>query len=104
MAAIAFTAEALERSTIQTVSDIKTIAPGFTFSQEGGKDNASLSLRGIGQIPLGEVTPGVVIYTNEVALPTQGSNIPTYDISSIQVVKGPQGTLFGRNTLGARFW
>ncbi|RYM12002.1 TonB-dependent receptor [Sphingobium cupriresistens] len=96
----AFSTEALERSTVQTVSDIKTIAPGFTFSSEGGKDNVALTLRGIGQLPLGEVTPGVVIYLNDTPLPSVGSNVPTYDIGSIQVLKGPQGTLFGRNTLG----
>ncbi|WP_336971299.1 TonB-dependent receptor [Sphingobium aromaticiconvertens] len=96
----AFSSEALERSTVQTVSDIKTIAPGFTFSSEGGKDNVALTLRGIGQLPLGEVTPGVVIYLNDTPLPAVGSNVPAYDISSIQVLKGPQGTLFGRNTLG----
>ncbi|WP_395335232.1 TonB-dependent receptor [Novosphingobium sp. BL-8A] len=96
----AFSAEALERSTVQTVSDLRTITPGFTFSAEGGKDNVALTLRGIGQLPLGEVTPGVVIYVNDTPLPAVGSNVPTYDISSIQVLKGPQGTLFGRNTLG----
>lgn len=96
----AFSADALERSTVQTVSDVKTIAPGFTFSSEGGKDNVALTLRGIGQLPLGEVTPGVVIYLNDIPLPSVGSNVPTYDIGSIQVLKGPQGTLFGRNTLG----
>jgi iron complex outermembrane receptor protein len=96
----AFSAATLERSTVQTVSDIRTLTPGFTFASEGGKDNIALSLRGIGQIPLGEVTPGVVVYINNVALPSVGSNIPAYDVSSIQVLKGPQGTLFGRNTLG----
>ncbi len=96
----AFSPEALERSTVQTVSDIKAITPGFTFSSEGGKDNVALTLRGIGQLPLGEVTPGVVIYMNDTPLPAVGSNVPTYDIASIQVLKGPQGTLFGRNTLG----
>lgn len=96
----AFSAEALERSTVQTLSDIKTITPGFTFASEGGKDNIALTLRGIGQIPLGEATPGVVVYINDVPLPSVGSNIPTYDLGSIQVLKGPQGTLFGRNTLG----
>jgi iron complex outermembrane receptor protein len=96
----AFSSEALERSTVQTISDVKTIAPGFTFASEGGKDNVALTLRGIGQLPLGEVTPGVVIYLNDTPLPSVGSNVPTYDIASIQVLKGPQGTLFGRNTLG----
>ena len=96
----AFSAEALERATVQELRSINVLTPGLTFSNEGGGGNATLSLRGIGQIPLGEGTPGVVIYVNNMALPPDGSNIPTYDIGSIQVLKGPQGTLFGKNTLG----
>jgi iron complex outermembrane receptor protein len=96
----AFSAEALERSTIQSVQDINVITPGFRAGSEGGKSDVSLSLRGIGQVPLGEVSPGVVTYFANVPLPSIGSNLPTYDIASIQVLKGPQGTLFGRNTLG----
>src|SRR3546814_2379738 len=88
------------RSTIQTVADINTITPGFRAGAEGGKENASISLRGIGQVPLGEASPGVVTYFADIPLPSFGSNIPTFDLSSIQVLKGPQGTLFGRNTLG----
>jgi iron complex outermembrane receptor protein len=96
----AFSAATLNRSSVQTVSDIRTITPGLTFSSEGGKDNVSLSLRGIGQIALGEATPGVVTYFANVPLPSIGSNVPTFDVANIQVLKGPQGTLFGRNTLG----
>ncbi len=96
----AFSNAALERSNVQTLADIRTITPGLTFSSEGGKDNVSLTLRGIGQIPLGEATPGVVTYFANVPLPSIGSNVPTFDVGSVQVLKGPQGTLFGRNTLG----
>lgn len=97
---VAFSSAALERSSIQTIADIRTIAPGLTFSSEGGKDNTAVTLRGIGQIPTGEVTPGVVTYFANVPMASLGSNVPTYDIGNIQVLKGPQGTLFGRNTLG----
>ncbi|WP_395335221.1 TonB-dependent receptor [Novosphingobium sp. BL-8H] len=97
---VAFSDTALERSSVQTIADIRTISPGLTFSSEGGKDNTSVSLRGIGQIPTGEVTPGVVTYFANVPLASLGSNVPTFDIGNIQVLKGPQGTLFGRNTLG----
>ena len=96
----AFSSEALQRSTVQELRSINVLTPGLTFTNEGGASGATLTLRAIGQIPLGEGTPGVVIYLNNEALPPQGSNVPTYDIASIQVLKGPQGTLFGKNTLG----
>lgn len=96
----AFSGESLERSNVRTLTDITAIAPGLTFASEGGKDTIAVTLRGIGNLPLGEGTPGVVTYVNNVAIPVTGSNIPTYDIASVQVLKGPQGTLFGKNTLG----
>ena len=43
------------------------------------------------------------MYFAEVALtPSQGTNLSMYDLSSVQVLKGPQGTLFGRNSTGGR--
>ncbi|MBA2933705.1 TonB-dependent receptor [Sphingomonas sp. CGMCC 1.13654] len=96
----AFSGATLTRSSVQTIADIRTISPGLTFSSEGGKDNTAVTLRGIGQIPTGEVTPGVVTYFANVPLASLGSNVPTFDIANVQVLKGPQGTLFGRNTLG----
>lgn len=96
----AFSAEGLARSNVQTASDLRTVTPGFTIASEGGKDTMALTMRGIGNLPQGEGTPGVVMYVNNVPLPIVGSNIPTYDVSGVQVLKGPQGTLFGKNTLG----
>lgn len=49
----AFSAGALERSTVQEHRSINVLTPGLTFANEGGAGNATLSLRGIGQIPLG---------------------------------------------------
>lgn len=96
----AFSGESLERSNVRTLTDLTTVAPGLTFAPEGGKDTIAVTLRGIGNLPLGEGTPGVVTYVNNVSVPIVGSNLPTYDVASVQVLKGPQGTLFGKNTLG----
>jgi len=100
LAVAAFDSAALERSTVQAVQDLTNITPGLRFGVEGGKISASVSLRGIGQTPVGGGTPGVVQYFADVPMPSEGSNIPTFDLANIQVLKGPQGTLFGRNTLG----
>ncbi|MGB3796325.1 MAG: TonB-dependent receptor [Alteraurantiacibacter sp.] len=96
----AFSSEALNRSTVQELSDVRVIAPGLNFNSEGGKNTINVSLRGLGQLPVGLATPGVVTYVNNVAIPSLGSSIPTFDLSDIQVLKGPQGTLFGKTTLG----
>src|SRR3546814_6181166 len=57
-------------------------------------------LRGLAKVWLGEGVPAVVSYFADVPLVGDGTNFPTYDIASMQVLKGPKGTLFGRNTLG----
>lgn len=92
--------EQLQNSTVQSLNDLTSLAPGLRFSSEGGGGVSSLSLRGLSKTPVGETLPAVVIYFAEVALPNQGVDVPTYDLENIQVLKGPQGTLFGRNTLG----
>ena len=79
---------------------MRTIAAGLNFNSEGGKNTINVSLRGLGQLPVGLATPGVVTYVNNVAIPSLGSSVPTFDIGNIQVLKGPQGTLFGKTTLG----
>src|SRR3546814_8449277 len=49
----AFSSEALQRSNISTAADLTSITPGFTFAPEGGKDNIAVTLRGIGNLPIG---------------------------------------------------
>lgn len=100
VAVTALSRESLEKSSVQELENLTAVVPGFRFSFEGGANNVSLSLRGLGIVPLGEGVPSVVIYNNDVPLPKVGGNISTYDLANIQVLKGPQGTLFGRNTIG----
>lgn len=95
----ALSSTALAQKSVQQLDDLTAIAPGFRFSAEGGRNQQTLSLRGLGQVPVGEGVPAVVTYFAEVPLPKEGSNLPTFDLTNIQVLKGPQGTLFGRNTI-----
>ena len=96
----AFTGEALEQRGVRELDDLNLITPGLRFSQEGGKTTTTVILRGLGRNPIGEGVPAVVTYFADVPLVGEGTNVPTYDLANIQVLKGPQGTLFGRNTIG----
>lgn len=96
----ALSSDALSQHGVVEEQDLNTAVPGFRFGAQGGKGNTDVILRGLSKIPIGEGMPAVVTYFANVALPGRGGNIPMYDIANIQVLKGPQGTLFGRNTLG----
>ncbi len=96
----AFSAEELATRGVQLTQDLNVAVPGFRYSGIGGKSNMEIVMRGLTQTPIGEGTPATIIYMDEVPLPNKASNIPFFDIASTQVLKGPQGTLFGRNSLG----
>ena len=96
----AFSAEQLERKSINDIGDLKKIAPGLNISPAGDKTNPIVVIRGQARSLAGAGTPGTLIYFNDVPLPPTSSLISTLDVSNIQVLKGPQGTLFGRSAVG----
>jgi iron complex outermembrane receptor protein len=96
----AFSPQALERATVLTLDDISFLTPGLRVSSEGAGPVSSVSMRGLGKLPVGDSTPAIVVYFDEAGEPNSGIDIPTYDLASVQVLKGPQGTLFGKNALG----
>jgi len=97
----AFDTAAMESRSIRTTTDLTQASPGLRFSSEGTTYTSSVSMRGLGKNAAATTgTPAVVVYFAEVPVPGDNLNIPTYDLASIQVLKGPQGTLFGRNTIG----
>lgn len=93
-------AEALVSRGVQQTTDLQRIVPGVIFIGAGSDANTSFSIRGQGKDASGPGLPSVISYFNEVPLPSWGSVLPAFDVSSVQVLKGPQGTLFGRNTTG----
>lgn len=87
----------------QNVADILTNAPNVTRTGGGsGKGDANFFIRGIGQVDNSvAVDPGVGIYVDEVYLGRlQGASFDLFDIERIEVLRGPQGTLWGKNTIG----
>jgi len=106
IAVSAFSGESLEARGIQRVDDIAGITPNMTFdninTNGGGGSSAAVFLRGVGQrdfIPSAD--PGVGLYVDGVYFARSvGSVLDLIDIDRIEVLRGPQGTLFGRNTTG----
>jgi iron complex outermembrane receptor protein len=99
-----FTQESLERNRIQTLADLQQFVPSASVTGYNSRNQEWFSLRGQGQTGFdtgGGVGggPAVVGYLAEVPVNIAGPGL-YYDLASVQVLKGPQGTLFGRNTTG----
>ncbi|MBY8824940.1 TonB-dependent receptor [Sphingomonas colocasiae] len=104
IAITAFSAEKLQERQVFSVGDIAQYTPNLNFSSAGGGSSttASFYIRGIGQhIAHFTADPAVGVYLDDVYMArSMGANFGLGDIAQIDVLKGPQGTLFGRNTIG----
>lgn len=104
LAVTAFNAELLERKNIDDVLAISANVPGTLIERStgGGANNLVFAIRGQSQAELSSVVdPSVSLYINDIPVPrSAGANVGFYDVGSVEVLKGPQGTLFGRNTTG----
>ncbi|MGD1953755.1 MAG: TonB-dependent receptor plug domain-containing protein [Sphingomonadales bacterium] len=104
IAVTAFTQETLERRQLFTVNEIAQYVPNLQYSNGAAATSSasSFSIRGIGQVDFITTTdPGVGTYLDGVYLArTTGAALELADIERIEVLRGPQGTLFGRNTIG----
>ncbi|MFT4046210.1 MAG: TonB-dependent receptor [Solimonas sp.] len=95
--------EALEDRHIQNLDDLQSVVPALSVSATSGRPNSPVySLRGIRptESVYGQDPTVAVYFADFVLSPAEGTNLGLYDLSSVQVLKGPQGTLFGRNTTG----
>lgn len=93
------TAENLAEKVILTESDLQTAVPGLTVKTGQNENQLNFSLRGQTVDPFSSSRPSVLPYFNEVQVGGVGGTA-LFDLSSVQVLKGPQGTLFGRNSTG----
>ena len=100
IAVSAFSGTMLEDRQIINTSDLQMNTPNvsFTSTNFGG---SNLSIRGIGNLVISSsADPGVSIHLNEIAVGTNLNSAEFYDMQRVEVLRGPQGTLFGRNATG----
>jgi iron complex outermembrane receptor protein len=106
IAVTALSAEELDRRLVTATTDLDKVAPNLQFhtygTLTGNNSAAQVFIRGIGQTDASPaVDPGVGIYIDEVYMGRAvGGAMDFRDIANVQILRGPQGTLFGRNTIG----
>jgi len=98
VAVTAFSPKDLEQKSIESASDLAHYVPSLASSQQS-RDEQVFYLRGQGPNGGQGGSPGVIAYFAEVPFNGSGPGI-YYDLDSLQVLRGPQGTLFGQNTTG----
>jgi iron complex outermembrane recepter protein len=106
IAITAFSADALQQKGITNVSQLSDLTPNVSLDAgtpfSGSDTVLSAYIRGIGQDDFAfNLDPGVGVYVDGVYLARSvGANTTMLDVDRVEILKGPQGTLFGRNSIG----
>ncbi|MDF7776450.1 TonB-dependent receptor [Sphingomonas sp. AOB5] len=101
IAVSAFSPETLEAAGVRETQDLRTQVPNLQFSRTA-VNSTNISIRGIGSTLVNpSADPGVGVHQNNAPLgATRITDADFYDVERIEVLRGPQGTLYGRNATG----
>jgi iron complex outermembrane receptor protein len=103
IAVTAYTGESLERQGALDITALSDTTPNVTFETSRGTNTTLTAfIRGVGQQdPVAGFEAGVGLYLDDIYLNRpQAAVLEIYDVERIEVLRGPQGTLYGRNTIG----
>lgn len=103
IAITAIGAAQLEKSNVRGIEDYFAMTPNVSFASNGSRDRKELSLRGVSNQldPYADVRPSAyAFYIDDFSVIAGTSNPDVVDLERIEVLRGPQGTYFGRNSVG----
>jgi len=99
----AFSGDFLEKSGVSDMTGLGNITPNLNIAKSSSVVNQRIAIRGVGSVGNNAIDPSVAVYIDGVYMPRPGSVLGNLkDIEVAEVLRGPQGTLFGRNaSMGA---
>jgi iron complex outermembrane receptor protein len=102
IAVTAVDSKLIEQSSPRNIGDLAAFVPNFSAATITGFNAASFSIRGVGQNSIiVYFEPPVAVLVDDFVVPSvQTQLLDTFDIAQVEVLRGPQGTLFGKNTTG----
>lgn len=94
----AVSGEAMESANVLTVMDLGRVATNFQTVRSSNTGSTRIGIRGVGSLANTLIEPSVAVFVDGVYVPRSGSILGAFlDIDGVEVLRGPQGTLFGRN-------
>jgi iron complex outermembrane receptor protein len=94
----AFSGAQMEQANVADIADLGRVASNFSVTKPGQAANVRISVRGIASSSNTATEPSVASFVDGIYMPRPGAVVTSFlDMSAVEILRGPQGTLFGRN-------